>query len=485
MEAAAEEPGPTRGSLLGTSHNHNVGERAHEVEDRSQIVETYRAETKWMESEHMWDRSAESEDAAEESPSDSSQTETESESDDSDDQSDDSDDESDESDDERRYGLADWNVFEKKAVASPLTGSIKSWSQGLLVHANKRLIELIIDARKALHTSRWSALWRSIQELVKWLNRAQLRERLKSLGLLLPILSRLFQDLDHLVIREPTMNSKVYRQRLERDEAKALSVMQQKWPKLWTQEMNLNFLDIIQRYSVDKPRTIAGVDDLPTRTILDCLERILLRLSHRFALSDMRLIQIPAALLDLEAIVAWYLLFGPIFSSSSSSGPFSSLLSDPTKEVLLEIKFLDLSGNELTEIHPKLPSVLPGLQKLTLSGNPLGCLPASSCQWVWLTTVSRPCQPSMTTGAHSQCVFAAHSLGDAPATAAAASAGPPKKPYIFPAASFTSSVGLAAASPSSWVLLSSAPPAFLFITLPVPPIILTLESTSVDSIETT
>jgi hypothetical protein len=188
MEAAAEEPGPTRGSLLGTSHNHNVGERAHEVEDRSQIVETYRAETKWMESEHMWDRSAESEDAAEESPSDSSQTETESESDDSDDQSDDSDDESDESDDERRYGLADWNVFEKKAVASPLTGSIKSWSQGLLVHANKRLIELIIDARKALHTSRWSALWRSIQELVKWLNRAQLRERLKSLGLLLPIL---------------------------------------------------------------------------------------------------------------------------------------------------------------------------------------------------------------------------------------------------------------------------------------------------------
>jgi len=43
------------------------------------------------------------------------------------------------------------------------------------------------------------------------------------------------------------MSSKVYRQGLDRDEAKALSVMQQKWPKLSRQEMSVDLHKIIQR----------------------------------------------------------------------------------------------------------------------------------------------------------------------------------------------------------------------------------------------
>ncbi|KAH9442744.1 hypothetical protein Pst134EA_031592 [Puccinia striiformis f. sp. tritici] len=127
------------------------------------------------------------------------------------------------------------------------------------------------------------------------------------------MLSRVFADIERLVIHEPLMSSKVYRQGLDRDEAKALSVMQQKWPKLWKQEMNVNFQKLIQQHLDHMPRTIAGVYDSPTRIVLDCLERILLRLSSRIGLSNLRLTVLPAALLDLEAVTSWYLSFGPIF----------------------------------------------------------------------------------------------------------------------------------------------------------------------------
>jgi len=180
------------------------------------------------------------------------------------------------------------------------------------------------------------------------------------------------------------MSSKVYRQGLDRDEAKALSVMQQKWPKLSRQEMSVDLHKIIQRHPADKPRTIANVHDPATRTALDCLERVLLRVSSRMTLSGMRLLEVPAAILDMEAITTWYLSFGPIFSPSSSLPPSFSL-SDQSRDTLIGVKFLDLSENNLKEIPGRLPAVFSGLQKLDLSGNPLGCLPASSLEWVELT----------------------------------------------------------------------------------------------------
>lgn len=194
----------------------------------------------------------------------------------------------------------------------------------------------------------------------------------------------MFDDLDRLVIHEPTVSSKVYRQGLDRDEAKALSVIQQKWPKLSRQDIIVYLLKIIQRHPADQPRTIANVHDPATRTVLDFLERVLLRVSSRMALSGMRLLEVPAAILDMEAITTWYLSFGPIFSPSSSLPPSFSL-SDQTRDTLIGVKFLDLSGNNLKEIPPRLPAIFPGLQKLDLSGNPLGCLPASSPEWVELT----------------------------------------------------------------------------------------------------
>ncbi|WAQ83744.1 hypothetical protein PtA15_4A192 [Puccinia triticina] len=84
--------------------------------------------------------------------------------------------------------------------------------------------------------------------------------------------------------------------------------------------------------------------------------------------------------LRCKNVTSWYLLFGPIFGFSSSS-PLRPSLADRTRDIILGIKDLDLSRNSLTEIPRSLPLVFPGLCKLNLSGNPLGCLPASLRQW--------------------------------------------------------------------------------------------------------
>ncbi|WAQ91695.1 hypothetical protein PtA15_15A86 [Puccinia triticina] len=223
----------------------------------------------------------------------------------------------------------------------------------------------------------WSSLWRCVQELDKWLNRFHSSNSFKSLGLLLPILSRWFDDLDHR-IHDPEINSKTYRQGLDRDEAKALAVMQQKWPKLRKQETNVDLCQIIEQHPVHMP--IVGLCDLPTRAVLDSLERVLLGLSRRVALPGLKLTTLPAAVVNFKNVISWYLSFGPIFGFSSSS-PLRPSLADRTRDIILGIKDLDLSRNSLTEIPRSLPLVLPGLCKLNLSGNPLGCLPASLCQW--------------------------------------------------------------------------------------------------------
>ncbi|POW13212.1 hypothetical protein PSTT_03909 [Puccinia striiformis] len=323
-------------SLDGDAFQDRSGRNCVDDEDARLEAQGYQEGNESVASGVTNDRSEESEfdESEEPSESDSDESEEESES-----ESDDSEDESDESEDEKNYGPLDWKVFDRQYPCFQGKDSNNSWSQGLLVHANKRIVELILDTRQALESSLWGPLWRNVQELDKWLSRSHSSDRLKSLGLLLPMLcmsssfpltvgahdrvtnwheclsclfgyrflgktARVFADIERLVIHEPLMSSKVYRQGLDRDEAKALSVMQQKWPKLWKQEMN--HLDHM-------PRTIAGVYDSPTRIVLDCLERILLRLSSRIGLSNLRLTVLPAALLDLEAVTSWYLSFGPIF----------------------------------------------------------------------------------------------------------------------------------------------------------------------------
>ncbi|POW04121.1 hypothetical protein PSHT_11365, partial [Puccinia striiformis] len=329
MVAVAQE---TQGERLPPSLNadQNLNARNGVDDDDARLeAQGYREETEPVVSGDNSERSEELEfdESEEPSESDSDESEEESES------------ESDDSEEETMK-------VKMKRIMDRSTGkqypcfqgkdSNNSWSQGLLVHANKRIVELILDTRQALESSLWGPLWRNVQELDKWLSRSHSSDRLKSLGLLLPMLcmsssfpltvgahdrvtnwheclsclfgyrflgktARVFADIERLVIHEPLMSSKVYRQGLDRDEAKALSVMQQKWPKLWKQEMNVNFQKLIQQHLDHMPRTIAGVYDSPTRIVLDCLERILLRLSSRIGLSNLRLTVLPAALLDLEA----------------------------------------------------------------------------------------------------------------------------------------------------------------------------------------
>ncbi|KAH9442463.1 hypothetical protein H4Q26_012737 [Puccinia striiformis f. sp. tritici PST-130] len=372
MVAVAQE---TQGDRLSPSLDTDQNRSGRNgVDDEGARLE---AETEPVASGHTSERSEELEfdESEEPSESDSDESEEESES-----ESDDSEEETDESEDEKNYGPVDWKVFDRQYPCFQGKDSNNSWSQGLLVHANKRIVELILDTRQALESSLWGPLWRNVQELDKWLSRSHSSDRLKSLGLLLPMLSRVFADIERLVIHEPLMSSKVYRQGLDRDEAKALSVMQQKWPKLWKQEMNVNFQKLIQQHLDHMPRTIAGVYDSPTRIVLDCLERILLRLSSRIGLSNLRLTVLPAALLDLEAVTSWYLSFGPIFCPPANR-PIHLPPAGQDSDANLEVKSLDLSGNKLTELPHRLPSVLPGLQKLKLSGNPLRYLPASVRHW--------------------------------------------------------------------------------------------------------
>ncbi|WAQ86051.1 hypothetical protein PtA15_6A681 [Puccinia triticina] len=93
---------------------------------------------------------------------------------------------------------------------------------------------------------------------------------------------------------------------------------------------------------------IVGLYDLPTWAVLNSLKRVLLGLSRQVALPGFKL---------------------------------TTLQEYRTRDIILRIKDLDLARNSLTEIPRSLPLVFPGLCKLNLSGNPLGCLPASLRQW--------------------------------------------------------------------------------------------------------
>ncbi|KAA1070741.1 hypothetical protein PGT21_022887 [Puccinia graminis f. sp. tritici] len=312
--------------------------------------------------------------------SDSEETEEESELESDDSEESESGSETGESEMEEKYGPVTWKVCHRGF--SWLEGpAMNGSSPVLLVRANKRLVELLLEGRHALECLPWSAIWRSVLELDKSLNRSHSAGRLKSLGLFLPILSRLFDDLDRS-IHVPSINSKAYRQGLDRHEAKALTVMQQKWPKLRKQEMHVELRTLIQRHSVPKPQAIVGAHDRPTRIVLDSLERVLLHLTHRLPLCNLRLAKLPAALLDAETITSWYTSFGPIFGSSSSGPP---LPPDPLERLSADamgrIKYLDVSRNELTEIPQRLTSVFPQLWKLNLTRNPLDCLPMSLREW--------------------------------------------------------------------------------------------------------
>ncbi|EHS62680.1 uncharacterized protein PGTG_21188 [Puccinia graminis f. sp. tritici CRL 75-36-700-3] len=284
-----------------------------------------------------------------------------------------------ESEMEEKYGPVTWKVCHRGF--SWLEGpAVNGSSPVLLVRANKRLVELLLEGRHALECLPWSAIWRSVLELDKSLNRSHSAGRLKSLGLFLPILSRLFDDLDRS-IHAPSINSKAYRQGLDRHEAKALTVMQQKWPKLRKQEMHVELRTLIQQHSVPKPQTIVGAHDRPTRIVLDSLERVLLHLTHRLSLCNLRLAKLPAALLDAETITSWYTSFGPIFGSSSSGPLPPEPLEGLSADAMGRIKYLDVSRNELTEIPQRLTSVFPRLWKLNLTRNPLDCLPMSLREW--------------------------------------------------------------------------------------------------------
>ncbi|KNF02741.1 hypothetical protein PSTG_04026 [Puccinia striiformis f. sp. tritici PST-78] len=468
MVAVAQE---TQGDRLSPSLDTDQNRSGRNgVDDEGARLE---AETEPVASGHTSERSEELEfdESEEPSESDSDESEEESES-----ESDDSEDESDESEDGKNYGPVDWNVFDRRYPCFQGKDSNNSWSQGLLVHANKRIVELILDTRQALESSLWGPLWRNVQELDKWLSRSHSSDRLKSLGLLLPILSRVFADIERLVIHEPLMSSKVYRQGLDRDEAKALTVMQQKWPKLWKQEMNVNFQKLIQQHLDHMPRTIAGVYDSPTRIVLDCLERILLRLSSRIGLSNLRLTVLPAALLDLEAVTSWYLSFGPIFCPPANR-PIHLPPAGQDSDANLEVKSLDLSGNKLTELPHRLPSVLPGLQKLKLSGNPLRYLPASVRHWEQLKRLRVDPPMRRPTGRRRLAHILARAsdpptlvescmsrLMESPAeaasaTTATASVGPLKETSTCRAAFYSSAADSLTTFPSSSALYCFAPPA--------------------------
>lgn len=68
-------------------------------------------------------------------------------------------------------------------------------------------------------------------------------------------------------------------------------------------------------------------------------------------------------------------------------------------------------------------------------------------------------------------------------TTAAASAGPPKKPSIFPLASISSFVDSTVTFRYSWGLLSSVPPVLLSITLTLILLITSIHSTGLDFVE--
>jgi hypothetical protein len=80
-------------------------------------------------------------------------------------------------------------------------------------------------------------------------------------------IARLFDDVDRYIY-QPVTNSKDYRQVLDRPEAKALTVMQQKWPKLCKQEMHLELRALIPR--------VCRI--LQLISVLDRLDQIPLRL---------------------------------------------------------------------------------------------------------------------------------------------------------------------------------------------------------------
>ncbi|MBW0483266.1 hypothetical protein O181_022981 [Austropuccinia psidii MF-1] len=238
-----------------------------------------------------------------------------------------------------------------------------------------KLYQLVFFAHQKLKNRSWVALWKNLHEVDKIICSSSIK-KLRSFGIILPILARLIDKIEFLVTQDLLLKSKAHRHSLSADNAKALSVLIQKWPKFLQKERIVAIREIVEQHN--KPQVIAGVLDDPTDHVLFEIELVLLGLSSKISLAKLSLTSVPPAILELSSIVGWYLKFGSI---QWRDGHSNSSQTDDVKLILSTIKCLDLSSNQIHSLPSRLPYILSGLKVLTLTNNPIVALPVTSIRW--------------------------------------------------------------------------------------------------------
>ncbi|KAG0145086.1 hypothetical protein CROQUDRAFT_659178 [Cronartium quercuum f. sp. fusiforme G11] len=242
----------------------------------------------------------------------------------------------------------------------------RSSSSSSMVPRSRKAIKIsltVSQTRRAITNHAWTELWQSLLTLDVILNGSH-----TELGIFLPILARIATDLELLLAEHE--NDREYRKRLSSSEAKSLSILVQKWPKMATEVGWRSVRESVE--NVPKPASIGdGAVDRPTAQLLATLESILVLGSPRkLSLARLGLECVPQALVELDEVVRWYVSFEG-----------SLLTSRRVKSVLGSIKLLDLSRNQLTALPDSLPRILPLLETLNLGHNSFVALPTTITQF--------------------------------------------------------------------------------------------------------
>ncbi|GAA5833367.1 hypothetical protein JCM5353_008429 [Sporobolomyces roseus] len=272
-----------------------------------------------------------------------------------------------------------------------LSSTSPSSSSSSIKRSDLKLSLTYLRARQSLTSSSYESLSTSLRTLSSLLPNSSSREAWESIGVFVPILERFVRDLRGTLGREEKA-SKEYRKGLNKDDAKALVGLRQRWVggnategkgKRAIKEKDAG-LDWAQRVQELVKNNVApdqispdsdSVTSLQTQALLNSIESLLLPSCScpRISLQNLQLTTWQLSqwtrLERIQQTIEWYLSFSGIQDSSE--------LSRKARTVLDSVKSLDLSRNQLTSFPSFLPRLFPNLESLSLSHNAFTHLPPS------------------------------------------------------------------------------------------------------------